>query len=170
MYLLGYILLACHSQAGNMYSHMMPVISCVVWAKCQQISHFRCTAQTIAGCDQQVLVLVPMRNMALKCILRLLQFTQKETRADSIQGKQRFLDDFGPGDDAADEEELTERGKRVKKQQPAEHQALFDGNSDDHFRIGIKITRWEYMVTATVELQCTLDLSVISELIRMSDD
>lgn len=89
----------------------------------------------------KVLVLVPMRNMALKCILRLLQFTQKETRADSIQGKQRFLDDFGPGDDAADEEELTERGKRVKKQQPAEHQALFDGNSDDHFRIGIKITR-----------------------------
>lgn len=83
-----------------------------------------------------------MRNMALKCILRLLQLTQKETRADSIQGKQRLLDDFGPGDDAsAEEEERTEHGKRVKQQQPAEHRALFDGNCDDHFRIGMKITR-----------------------------
>ena len=45
----------------------------------------------------QVLILLPMRNMALKCILRLLQLTQKETRADSIQGKRRLLDDFGPG-------------------------------------------------------------------------
>ncbi|DBA68662.1 TPA: hypothetical protein ACH3X2_013458 [Trebouxia sp. C0005] len=89
----------------------------------------------------KVLILLPMRNMALKVILRLLQFTQKETRADSIQGKQRFLEDFGPGEDASDEEELTERGKRVKQQQPADHQALFDGNCDDHFRIGMKITR-----------------------------
>jgi len=89
-----------------------------------------------------VLILLPMRNMALKVILRLLQFTQKETRADSIQGKQRFLEDFGPGEDASDEEELTERGKRVKQQQPAEHQALFDVNCDDHFRIGMKITRY----------------------------
>ena len=85
-----------------------------------------------------------MRNMALRCVLRLLQFTQKETRADSIQGKQRFLEDFGPGDDSdAEEEALTERGKRVKQQQPPEHQALFDGNCDDHFRIGMKITRCE---------------------------
>ena len=88
-----------------------------------------------------MLILLPMRNIALKCILCLLQLTQKETRADSIQGKQRLLDDFGAGEDASDEEELTERGKRVKQQQPAEHKALFEGNCDDHFRIGMKITR-----------------------------
>ncbi|KAL3155972.1 hypothetical protein ABBQ32_012964 [Trebouxia sp. C0010 RCD-2024] len=89
----------------------------------------------------KVLILLPMRNMALKCILRLLQLTQKETRADSIQGKQRLLEDFGPGEDADEEEERTERGKRVKQQQPAEHRELFNGNCDDHFRIGMKITR-----------------------------
>ena len=46
----------------------------------------------------QVLILLPMRNMALKCILRLLQMTQKETRTDSIQGMRRLQEDFGPGE------------------------------------------------------------------------
>ena len=46
----------------------------------------------------QVLILLPMRNMALKCVLRLLQITQKETRTDSIQGMRRLREDFGPGE------------------------------------------------------------------------
>ena len=45
------------------------------------------------------------------------------------------------GEDASDEEEQTERAKRVKLEQPAEHKSLFEGNCDDHFRIGLKITR-----------------------------
>lgn len=90
----------------------------------------------------QVLILLPMRNMAYKLILRLIQLTQKETRADSILGKQRFADDFGPGEEESEEEGMTERGKKVKAEMPLDHQRLFEGNCDDHFQIGLKITRY----------------------------
>lgn len=95
----------------------------------------------MAGFVVQVLILLPMRNMAHTLILRLLQLTQKETRADSILGKQRFMEEFGPDEEDFDEEGMTDRGKKVKAQMPLEHQRLFEGNCDDHFRIGLKITR-----------------------------
>ena len=39
------------------------------------------------------------------------------------------------------DEELTERERAAIARKPAEHQALFGGNTDDHFRMGIKLTR-----------------------------
>ena len=84
----------------------------------------------------QVLILLPMRHQALKVVTRLLELAQKETRTDSIHGKARFLADFGlDAEDAA----AVEAGR--KPWQPAEHAALFAGNTEDHFRMGIKITR-----------------------------
>ena len=45
-----------------------------------------------------------------------------------------------PDLDPADEE-LSTREKAAVARKPAEHQALFRGNADDHFRMGIKLTR-----------------------------
>jgi hypothetical protein len=55
-------------------------------------------------------------------------------RVDSIHGKERFQDEFGPPEtDDVDEKEV---------QRPAELKALFHGtNTGDHFRIGIRLTR-----------------------------
>lgn len=78
-------------------------------------------------------MLQPMRNLALKAVLRLCQLAQAETRTDSLQGKQRLLEEFGAGE----EEPLKQPGQGSAKQQP-----LFAGNTDDFFRIGIKFTRW----------------------------
>ena len=61
---------------------------------------------------------------------------QKETRTDSIQNKARFLREFGT-EEAAGEEALQKGHPK-----PADHRALFHGNTDDHFKIGIKTTRW----------------------------
>ncbi|PRW59313.1 U3 small nucleolar RNA-associated 25 [Chlorella sorokiniana] len=84
----------------------------------------------------KVLVLLPTRNLALRLVTRLLALAVKETRTDTIQNKQRFLEEFGDADD-----ELTERERAAVARKPAEHQALFGGNTDDHFRLGIKLTR-----------------------------
>ena len=50
----------------------------------------------------QVLILLPLRSAALRCVTRLCQLAQRETRADSIQHKPRFLEEFG-----ANEEEVS---------------------------------------------------------------
>ena len=55
----------------------------------------------------------------------------------------RFLTEFGD-QDAMEDEAGTDGGAGQAEggnTLPAEHQALFAGNTDDHFRLGIKITR-----------------------------
>lgn len=84
-----------------------------------------------------MLLLLPQRNLAARVVGRLLQLAVKETRTDTIQNKARFLDEFGGGDD----DELTERERAAVARKPVEHQALFAGNTDDHFRMGVKLTR-----------------------------
>jgi len=98
----------------------------------------------------KVLFLLPMRSTAIRVISRLLKLAIKETRVDSIQNKERFLEEFGtgeeeselPGADAAngDESRLNAREKAAIARKPVEHRGLFSGNLDDHFRLGIKLT------------------------------
>ena len=60
-------------------------------------------------------------------------------RADSIQGKERLLEEFGSEEDGDNGE--AGKGKDRVVDKPDEHKVLFEGNTDDHFRLGIKITR-----------------------------
>ncbi|GBF92110.1 hypothetical protein Rsub_04457 [Raphidocelis subcapitata] len=96
----------------------------------------------------KVLLLLPQRNLAFRAVRRLVALAQKEARADSVQGKEKFVEQFG-----GDEEEGAGGGGGGGaggsgggggdswRRKPAEHRALFAGDTDDHFRMGIKITR-----------------------------
>lgn len=82
-----------------------------------------------------------MRNMAYQLVRRLVTLAQKETRADSVQGKEKFIEQFvGENEDddvdAQQQQVVGEQGKQKTKgiPKPAEHRALFRGNKDDHFR------------------------------------
>jgi U3 small nucleolar RNA-associated protein 25 len=86
----------------------------------------------------KVLILVPFRHQAKAIIERLIQLALQETRTDSVKNKARFQEEYG-----VDEEDrlISEREKIALSLKPKQHAALFDGNCDDHFRIGIKMTR-----------------------------
>ena len=115
-----------------------------------------------------VLFLSPMRNVCGRAIMRFLKLCPNaHGRADAVNKLERLENDFLAGyssdetssdEDASDEDENEELKRRKKKMQkkinkvtkkrkkykthvPLEYKELFRGNQDDHFRLGVKITK-----------------------------
>ncbi|PVV04569.1 hypothetical protein BB560_000934, partial [Smittium megazygosporum] len=80
-----------------------------------------------------VLVVLPYRNQAHQFIKNLIKLVHPV----KIINQDRFESEFGDPD--FDEENTKADPKKSKK--PDEHKAIFSGNIDDSFRIGIRITR-----------------------------
>ena len=76
----------------------------------------------------KVLVLLPYKNTAYTFIHAL--YTASSCK--SFEGKSRFETEFAP------DEELEAEKRKANK--PEDHQHAFAGNTDDHFRIGLKFT------------------------------
>ena len=115
-----------------------------------------------------VLFLSPMRNVCGRAIMRFLKLCPNaHGRADAVNKLERLENDFLAGyssdetssdEDASEEEDDEELKRRKKKMQkkinkvtkkkkkyktrvPLEYKELFRGNQDDHFRLGVKITK-----------------------------
>ena len=59
---------------------------------------------------------------------------------------ERFCNELGV--DAGEEDEL--EAKQQKPSKPADYQALFGANNNDHFMVGIKITRYVLSLSIAV--------------------
>lgn len=80
----------------------------------------------------RVLILVPFRQAALDVVQLMLQLAPKAQKKE-VGYRKRFNTEYGPGsDDEADE---------ADKDKPADHAALFKGNTDDCFRLGVGFSR-----------------------------
>jgi len=82
----------------------------------------------------KVLILVPFRETALRVISIMLSLLKKGTKFE-VSYKKRFKEEF-----SQDETDITETFEKMKAK-PSDYQALFAGNTDERFQIGIAILR-----------------------------
>ncbi|XP_068637580.1 protein NUCLEOLAR FACTOR 1-like [Aristolochia californica] len=85
----------------------------------------------------KVLILLPLRSIALRVVTRLIQLAPLSHRA-NVEHLDRFITEFGVEEDEDGSSEIL---KSLKTLKPADHEALFSGNNDDHFMLGIKFTK-----------------------------
>ncbi|XP_028421682.1 U3 small nucleolar RNA-associated protein 25 homolog [Perca flavescens] len=79
----------------------------------------------------KVLILVPFRGGALRVVQTLISLLETKGKKIVVSNKKRFKEEFG--------EEAEDKAPRV--QRPDDYSAIFSGNVDDHFRLGISIVR-----------------------------
>lgn len=78
---------------------------------------------------RQVLILVPVRGGALRIVQTLISLLETKGKKIAVSNKKRFKEEFG---EAADD-------KTSNVQRPDDYKAVFSGNVDDYFRIGVNI-------------------------------
>ncbi|XP_023149674.2 U3 small nucleolar RNA-associated protein 25 homolog isoform X1 [Amphiprion ocellaris] len=79
----------------------------------------------------KVLILVPFRGGALKVVHTLISLLETKGKKIEVSNKKKFKEEFG--------EEADDKPSNL--QRPEDYHAVFSGNVDDHFRIGISIIR-----------------------------
>ncbi|KAK1289867.1 hypothetical protein QJS10_CPB18g00060 [Acorus calamus] len=91
----------------------------------------------------KVMCLLPLRSIALCVVKRLIQLTPPSHKV-NVEHIDRFSDEFGAGDATEDDNTMTDGARDdgiQRSSKPVDFDALFGGNNNDHFMIGIKITR-----------------------------
>ncbi|GIL58206.1 hypothetical protein Vafri_13325 [Volvox africanus] len=130
-----------------------------------------CTPRDQGFTRPKVLLLLPQRNCAFRAVRRLVALAIKETRSDSVQGKQRFVEQFMDPEEGEQAEGNPDDAARARvAAQPPEHRALFSGNVDDHFRLGIKVTKGAIRLFADLYNSDIIVASPIALATKLAED
>ncbi|KPP63705.1 hypothetical protein Z043_118011 [Scleropages formosus] len=79
----------------------------------------------------KVLILVPFRDHALQVVHILISLLEPKGKKMDVSHKKRFKDEYG--------EQASDRPPNLSR--PDDYHAIFSGNVDDHFRIGLSVLR-----------------------------
>lgn len=79
----------------------------------------------------KVLILVPFRDGALRVIQTFITLLEPKGKVMDVSNKKRFKEEFGEGPGESP----------PKLHRPDDYHAVFSGNIDDHFRIGVSIMK-----------------------------
>uniref|UniRef100_A0A146PAF8 U3 small nucleolar RNA-associated protein 25 homolog n=1 Tax=Fundulus heteroclitus TaxID=8078 RepID=A0A146PAF8_FUNHE len=79
----------------------------------------------------KVLILVPFRGGALQVVHTLISLLETKGKKITVSNKKKFKEEFGEAEDE----------KPANLRRPDDYHAIFSGNVDDHFRIGVSIVR-----------------------------
>uniref|UniRef100_A0A7N8WYD1 U3 small nucleolar RNA-associated protein 25 homolog n=1 Tax=Mastacembelus armatus TaxID=205130 RepID=A0A7N8WYD1_9TELE len=79
----------------------------------------------------KVLILIPFRGGALRVVQTLISLLETKGKKIVVSNKKRFKEEFGEEAD----------NKPPNLQRPDDYHAIFSGNVDDHFRIGVSVLR-----------------------------
>ena len=86
----------------------------------------------------KVLILVPFRKHALKIIKIMIALLMRKSE-EFVSNKKRFFDSFGPdGVESIDELDIEDINKTNRSE---DFYLLFSGNTDDHFKIGLSVSK-----------------------------
>ncbi|KAK4370104.1 hypothetical protein RND71_009579 [Anisodus tanguticus] len=89
----------------------------------------------------KVLILLPLASVAFRVIKRLIDLTPPKYKS-NVEEHERFYREFGAGvSEDKEDEDAAEISESKRNSKPSDFQALFGGNNNDHFMIGIKFTR-----------------------------
>jgi len=105
----------------------------------------------------KVIILLPFRHAAL-CVVNMLAHLLS-TEQQSVMNKARFESEYGSADEPS-----------VMGKKPEDYEAMFKGNIDDNFRIGISITKKsvklytkflssDIIIASPVSLRATMELA-----------
>ncbi|CAL9112271.1 unnamed protein product [Musa textilis] len=86
----------------------------------------------------KVMFLLPLGSIAMRVVKRLIELTPLANKA-NVEHINRFTEEFGAVDE--EDEGEAENSKSQKPTKPADFKALFRGNNNDHFMLGIKLTK-----------------------------
>ena len=96
----------------------------------------------------KVLIVVPYRKLALKLVNMFIAMLMRPGE-EYVSNKKRFVDAFGPlgeedekrgAEEDADEDD-DENEKQNEANRPDDFNLLFSGNTEDHFKIGMSVSK-----------------------------
>ncbi|XP_020695479.1 digestive organ expansion factor homolog isoform X1 [Dendrobium catenatum] len=88
----------------------------------------------------KVMLLLPLASIAFRVVKRLVQLSSLSHKG-NVAYMDRFSEEFGAGDVLGDDKNIDGNLASQKRAKPVDFQTLFGGNHNDHFMMGIKLTK-----------------------------